>query len=158
MERYTSDDFAKELYEVNSTFGISVPDGHQRLVEIIDAQISDFEWYYENRYFTYAKSICGYVIGFALYSYSLPEPSKDLLKLYYRIIYHDFFKKLGYSDDFWTKDSFNKKLLTLHIKNVIEKHKIRYPGLKVDIKLLDFSDECLFCRSYLNMLSKIIYP
>ncbi len=151
-------DFAKELYEVNSTFGISVPDGHQRLIEIIDAQISDFEWYYQNKYFSYAKAICGYVVGFSLYSYSLPEPSKDLLKLYYRIVYGEFFKLLGFGNNYAQGKSYDKNKVTDHIKIIIEKNIEKYPGLKVNVKLLDFTDECLFCRSFLNLLKTILYP
>ena len=85
LEKTSFDEFEKELYEVNSTFGMSMPEGHQRLAEIIDAQMNDFDWYYQNKYYNYAKAICGYVVGFSLYSYSLPGPSKDLLILYYRI-------------------------------------------------------------------------
>ncbi len=158
FEKIEFSDFAKELYEVNSTFGNSVPDGHQRLVEIIDAQMADFEWYYENKYFNYSKAICGYVIGFSLYSYSLPEPTKDFLKLYYRIVYHDFFNNLGFSYDFIANNTFNRSAIVHYIKSIIDKNKDRYTGLKVDVKLLNFSDEYLFCRSFLNMLSSMIYP
>ncbi|MGB4840426.1 MAG: hypothetical protein WBP08_15600 [Saprospiraceae bacterium] len=158
FEKINFDDFERELYEVNSTFGISVPDGHQRLVEIIDAQISDFEWYYENKYYNYSKAICGYVVGFSLYSYSIPEPSRDLLILYYRILNHDFFKSLGFSDSFNVNGSFNKKKVISYIRQIIENHKEKYNGLQIAIKTLDFTDEYLFCRSYLIMLRNIVYP
>ena len=158
LENITFDDFSKELYEVNSTFGLSVPDGHQRLADIIDAQINDFDWYYQNKYYNYAKAICGYVVGFSLYSYSLPGPSKDLLILYYRIIYNHYFTALGFSDVFLSDNTFHKNNINSTIKNIMQQHHEKYPGLKADVRLLNFTDEYLFCKSYLSMLKNITYP
>jgi len=157
FENITFLDFCGEMYEVNSTFGISVPDGHQRLVDIIDAQISDFEWYYENRYLEYAKAICGYVAGFVLYSYSLPEPTKALLKLYYRIIYFEFFTDLGYVDGIFKKGKYDKNRVEDLIEDVVLKHKVKYPNVSLNTKVLDFIDECMFRKSYLMMLRNLKY-
>jgi hypothetical protein len=158
LEKIGFEDFCKELYEVNSTFGLSVPDGHQRLAEIIDAQINDFDWYYQNKHYHYARAICGYVIGFSLYSYSLPGPSKDLLILYYRIIYNDYFKNLGFSDVFQVNHTLQKKNIISQIKSIIQNHQDKYPGIRADVKYLDFTDEYLFCKSYLTMLKNLNYP
>lgn len=157
FDEISFDDFSKELYEVNSTFGLPVPDGHQRLVEIIDAQITDFDWYYQNKYYNYAKAVCGYVVGFSLYAYSLPGPSKELLVLYYKIIYNDYFRALGYADLFFEQKVFNKKTIKEAIKLVIKNHQNKFPGTKIDVDKLDYTDEYVFCKSYLKMMKNMVY-
>jgi integrase len=158
LERVEYPDFKKELYEVNSTFGISIPDSHMRLVEIIDAQLNDIDWYYDNRYHTYAAAICGYVVGFSLYSYSLPEPTKELLKLYYRIVYHEFFENLGFEGGLRIGQTFDKTKIKDCIKHIIKKNREKYNGLKIETSVLEYKDLGTFCRSYLIMLRNIEYP
>ena len=158
LEKTSFDEFEKELYEVNSTFGMSMPEGHQRLAEIIDAQMNDFDWYYENKYFAYANGICGYVVGYSLYSYSLPEPSKDLLKLYYRITENQFFQALGFSDAFISGDVFHKNKIKTAIASVITKNSGRYPGLKINSKMLQYDGISSFLKSFLMMIRHIEYP
>lgn len=158
LEKISFETFEKELYEVNSTFGISMPEGHQRLAEIIDAQMNDFEWYYENNYKTHAKAICGYVIGYSLFSYSLPEPSKELLKLYYQITENDYFNSLGFHYGYYNGTELHKKNILSAIKAVLIGHSDLYPGLKTDTKILDFEDICLFSKTYLLMIRNMVYP
>lgn len=152
-------DFAKEIYEVSCTFGSAMPEGHQRLVEIIDAQMTDFEWYYENKHYAYAKAICGYVVGFSLYSFALPEPSKSLLILYYKLTNVDYFKGLGFHYEYRKADgSFNKSKINEAINTIIKDSKQKYGDIIINLKLLNYTDIFLFCRSYLLMLRQLQYP
>lgn len=157
LEKTEFNEFEKELYEVNSTFGTSMPEGHQRLAEIIDAQMNDFDWYYENKYFAFANGICGYVVGYSLYSYSLPEPSKDLLKLFYRIVENDYFLQLGFSEIFKNGDIFYKNRIQAAVSSVISLHSNRYPDLKIHNKILQYDDISLFSKSFLMMIRNIEY-
>ena len=158
LQKTGFDDFEKELYEVNSTFGMSMPEGHQRLAEIIEAQMNDFDWYYENNYYAYASAICGYVVGYSLFSYSLPEPSKDMLKLFYRITENDFFQQLGYMEMYKNGDIINRKKVNLAISSIVAQYSEKYPGLKINSRMLQYEDVHLFSKSYLMMIRHIIYP
>ena len=42
--------------------------------------------------------------------------------------------------------------------SIIQNHQDKYPGIRADVKYLDFTDEYLFCKSYLIMLKNINYP
>jgi len=157
MDAMTFELFDKELYEVNSTFGTSMPEGHQRLADIIEAQMDDFDWYAENGYEVYAQSICGYLAGFSLFSYSLPAPSKALLKLYYRIIASDFFSELGYQNQFLSNDQPINKLILKAIKKIVITHQTDFPNIAIPVKLLDFSNNCSFYKSFFVMIQKTTY-
>lgn len=154
----TYEDFSKEIYEVNSTFGISMPEGHQRLAEITEIQMTDFEWYQENKYYNHAYAICGYVAGFSLYAYSLPEPSKALLKLYYRITQNDYFNALGFTDRYKdTHGQYNIKMVKNAIKSIQTTFEHKYGKINIDIQSLKFDNNCNFCKSYLMMIKNLEY-
>ena len=158
LDKVPYDTFKKELYEVKSTFGHSIPEGHKRLGDIIDAQMTDFEWYASNGHAAYAKAICGYIVGFSLYSYALPEPSKAVLHLYYQIVASEYFNGLGYSNKYQTANTFNKTTIVGAVKDINKKYEVSYPGLKINTKFLDFSSECSFCKSYLAMVKNVYIP
>ena len=158
LEKVTAESLAKELYEVNSTFGTSMPEGHQRLVDIIDAQMTDFDWYYENKFHTFANAICGYVAGFSLFAYSLPEPSKALLKLFYMITENKYFNELGFNEEYYLNDVFYPKNIHQAIKYIITDNKEKYPGIQVDNRYLQYDDLPTFSRSFLQMISNMQYP
>jgi hypothetical protein len=73
--------FFSEMYETRSTFGMDLPVGSRGLLEVIEAQWSDLEWFYENGYHLVHKYMCDYIIGFSLFSMSLPLPYKKLLHI-----------------------------------------------------------------------------
>ena len=156
FEKISFDEFASEIYEVSSTFGTSVPEGHQRLVEIIDAQINDFDWYCDNNFPVIAQAICGYTIGYSLYSFALPDPTKSLLKLYYSITENQLFQALHFKDDYVSSDQkFNKSKITSAIKEIIKDNEEKYGKISVDLSVLKFENTCTFCKSYLSLLKTI---
>ena len=148
----------KELYEVNSTFGSSMPEGHKRLSEIIAAQMTDLDWYIENNYKVYAQAICGYIVGFSLYSYVLPEVSKALLKLYYRITENVYFNSIGFRDNFEVNGRISKTNVIRSIKKIFLTYVSKDSGIKIDTNYLDFKDKCVFSKSYLMMINNMYYP
>jgi hypothetical protein len=157
LQQIEFEQFSNELYEVNSTFGNPVPEGHQRLVEIIEAQMVDFEWYLSNHYFNHAKAICGYIVGFSLYSFSLPEPSKAMIKLFYRIVENEFYQSLGFDDGFVKNEKLNGKSILNAIKQIIQDNQAKFPTVNINYRNLVFDDQCSFCNIYLHMVKEMSY-
>lgn len=147
--------FNKELYEVKSTFGLTIPTGHERLTELIDAQINDLDWYYDNGHHAYALAITGYITGFALFSYALPEPSRALLHLYYRITENKYFKDLGFEQQFDNGGKPDKKAILKSLKKLLTEFRIDYPEIHLHTEMLDFTDYPLFAKSYILMIRDI---
>ncbi len=103
MQKIEKEDFFHEIYEVLSTFGITLPSGHERLRSLIDSDLNNMDWYVENRHNHVALSVTGYIVGYSLFNFALPAPDRELLLLYYKIFNQEFFKNLGfqgvYKDD-----------------------------------------------------------
>lgn len=147
--------FYNELYDVKSTFGITIPTGHERLTELIDAQINDVDWYYENGHFEYSIAILDYVAGFALFSYALPAPTRALLHLYYRITENNYFRSLGYQQQFDQNGSPSKKAVLKMLKKLKQDFNVDFPHILWDTDSLDFTDYPLFAKSYILMIRDI---
>ncbi|MBK9255924.1 MAG: hypothetical protein IPM42_10585 [Saprospiraceae bacterium] len=155
IKQIEKENFFKELYEVKSTFGIALPSGHDRLTELIDAQIQDVDWYLSNHFDAYALAICNYITGYALFAYALPAPSKDLIHLFYKITEDSFFRDLGYDQHYISHDNLHKSKILNALKQIKLKYKSEFPALELNIKTLDFTDKVRFSVSYLNMIRDI---
>lgn len=146
--------FFKEMYRVKSTFGITTPVNHDRLVSFIDGELHNMDWYKDNKYEQIALSIPGYIVGYCLFNYALPKPDREYLHLYFQIVENDYFKKLRIADDYYdsTFDTFNRKKIKAAIQQIAAANTDPYFKLKPNTGLLHFDSMADFAKSYLLML------
>jgi len=150
-------DFFKGMYQVKTTFGITKPVTHDRVVSFIDGELHQMDWYNDNGHYKVAMAIPGYIIGYCLFNYAVPKPDKDLFYLFYQIIYNDFFTKLGFQLDFvdYQKQIFNKKAIQKAIREIVETNKEKYPRCAPNFKKLSFDGQIKFAKSYLTMIRNL---
>lgn len=149
--------FQKGMYRVKTSFGITKPVTHDRVVSFIDGELHQMDWYNDNGHYNVAMAIPGYIVGYCLFNYAVPKPDKKLFHLYYQIIYSDFFKKLGFNLDYvdLKKQTFNKKAIIRAIKDIIEDNKEKYPNLSPNFNRLSFDGQVKFAKSYLLMVRNL---
>jgi hypothetical protein len=147
-----------ELYEVNATFGTAKPEGNAMLNSIVDAQRKDLQWYSNNGHSAYVEAICGYVVGYALYSYSLPKPSKDLLRFFYRIVESPFYSALGFKPDYGIINKDISSVVKDAVERITQTWVGKYKEAKVNVDLLKYGSKEDFCISYMDFISSIQYP
>ncbi|MEL6845506.1 MAG: hypothetical protein AAFP02_20060, partial [Bacteroidota bacterium] len=149
--------YLKEMYRVNSTFGITVPVNHDRVRSFVDGEWHNMDWYQEHGHMNVAMAIPGYIVGYCLFYYSVPQPDRDFLQLYYRIMYADYFEALGFSPKFYQRatNTFAQKAIKRKIKLVVEKHETQFPRLNPNTRLLNFSSADAFAKSWLLMIREL---
>jgi hypothetical protein len=148
-------DFNKELYEVVSTFGVTLPSGHERLRSLIQSELPNMKWYYDQGHDEYAMAIPGYIVGYCLYNFALPAPDKEFLLLFYKIMEQDFFNELGYKLKFQTNGKINKNEVLKALKKKRNLYLLEYPKLNMSLKVLNFDNKTIFCKTYLEMLNNM---
>jgi hypothetical protein len=148
-------DFNKELYEVVSTFGVTLPSGHERLRSLIQSELPNMKWYYDQGHDEYARAIPGYIVGYCLYNFALPAPDKEFLLLFYKIMEQDFFNELGYKLNFQTDGKINKNEVLKALKKKRNLYLLEYPKLNMSLKVLNFDNKTIFCKTYLEMLNNM---
>lgn len=155
LSQIEENDFYKELYEVVSTFGVTLPSGHERLRSLIQSELPNMKWYYDQGYDDYAMSIPGYIVGYCLYNFALPTPDKELLLLYYKITEQDYFNELGYNLKFQNGGKINRTEVLKALKRKRNSYLIEYPKLNMSLKILNFENKSIFCKTYLEMLNNM---
>lgn len=144
----------KEMYRVRSTFGITTPVTHDKLVALIDTELPQMDWYCENGYLSVALSITGYIVSSGLFNYALPKPGRDLLHLYMQVTEGEYFRSLGFKNDFIdpSTGTINRRTIKRAIEDIVEENKALFPRLNPRVSEVDFSTLAKFCRTYLLMI------
>ncbi|MEM6317706.1 MAG: hypothetical protein AAF960_08550 [Bacteroidota bacterium] len=147
-------DFLKGMYRVKTSFGITKPVTHDRVVSFIDGELHQMDWYSNNGHHKVAMAIPGYIVGYCLFNYAVPKPDKELFHLYYQVIYAEYFKNLGFQLPFvdLARQIFNKKAIKQAVKNITESNKETYPYMSPTIQKLNFDGPINFARSFLLMV------
>ncbi len=149
--------FFKEMYEVTTTFGITSPVNHDKVVSFIDGELSNMDWYKDNQHLKVALAIPGYIAGYCLFYYAVLKPDKDFLHLYFQIVEADYFKQLGFTTNYYDpeKESFNEKRIKNAIRKIAETNKEKFPNLNPNIANLAFGSLPDFAKSYLQMVRNL---
>jgi len=148
-------DFDNELYEVLSTFGVTAPTSHRQYIAFADSELPKMDWYIDNNHPKIARSIPDYIVGYSLFNYALPAPLKKLLHCYYEIIENDFFKSPKYDLKLRKEKTLNQQAIKKHILSVTKKYHKEYPYFIPNIKMLDFTNEISFCKSFIQMTREV---
>jgi len=142
-----------EMYWVKSTFGITVPVGHDRIISFIEGELHNMDWYLENEHTVIAESIPAYIYGYALFHYAPPKPDLDLFQLFLRISEDEYFRKLGFNKAYIdAKGRYDRKAIKSAIQNIVEDNDDNYPHLNPDVSILQFGSKAAFAISYLKMI------
>jgi hypothetical protein len=145
----------EELYRTISTFGVLGSTNHERLKDLIEGELVNMLWYKENEFDTIALAVPGYIVGHALFNYSLPEPDKDFLMLYYQVLEPEYFRQLGFEMNYIVNGLLIKSEIAEAIQYIVQTWKNKYPHLRPDISTLDFTDLATFAATYLQMLATL---
>jgi hypothetical protein len=144
----------EELYDVIYTFGVVKPVNHDVIKTLIEGEANNLAWYQKQGRSEFVMAICGYIVGFSMFSYAPPLPVRDFFHLYYAIVENKFFNDLGYPHKFVKgKDTKPiKKAIIEAIGAIEERHKENFPKLKPEVSFLNFDDLPTFAMSFLQMV------
>lgn len=147
-----NEEVREELYDTRSTFGLELASGIQGLLEILDAQWNDLQWFFDNNYFEIHRFICDYVIGFSQFSLSLPSGYKKLLHLYYEITEYSYFSDLGFSLPYYKGDKLHKKSIIREMQKIADESQKKGIFIPLDVSVLTFESLPAFCQQYMLLL------
>jgi len=147
--------FCKELYGVKSTFGITAPTSHDRVKELINDELQNMDWYVQNHHDKVGIAVPGYITGYCLFNYAVPLPIKQLFTLYYQITEEDYFKNLGFKQDFYTGGKLNKSKIKSAVYEIEQAMRDEFPKFRPNTKTLVFSSVAHFSKSYMLMIKAL---
>jgi hypothetical protein len=146
----------RELYKMNCTFGLTAVITHDRVVEIIAEHISNGDWYEKNNFPQVAQAVYDYLISFIFFSSAAPLNIKEALQLYFEITEEEYFKALGFSSSFFSKDGTpNKEEIGSRLERIQSAHTENYPSAIFYTTMLDYSNSAAFARTFLLMIGEL---
>ncbi len=152
LER-SDDELAQEFYKAAYTFGITTPVNHDRLSNFITGELGNMNWYTENGHTHAAMAVPGYIVGYTMFNYALPEPDMGLLHLYYEITEQAYFNELGYDMEFVDEQGkLNRREIRSAVERVEELYADRYATWSFPRQQLDTNSLTGFARSYLEIV------
>ncbi|HEY0677104.1 MAG TPA: hypothetical protein VGD17_02415 [Chitinophagaceae bacterium] len=145
------------LFRSRHTFSIVTPQSYKTVVDAIKTAHQNLSWYRENNYPFIASKIAEYGITYCQYSYSLPKPLSDLVRLYMNINYNDYFKALGFSKTYYNAErkEIEKEEVTEEIEEIINEWTSKYPRLQFNLESLRFDSLLGFNYSFTKELTNL---
>jgi hypothetical protein len=155
-------DFFPYLFRSKYTFSIVTPQNFKTIADAIYNANQNVGWYKESKLPAIAAKISEYGLSYCQYSYSLPKPVTEYFHLFMMVNYGDFFKELGFTDEYYRKETgeYNKEGIFQRIAEIETKWREKYPELKLNTEKIKFDNEVAFNQSfvteieYLNLETK----
>ncbi|MCB9281190.1 MAG: hypothetical protein H6562_20045 [Lewinellaceae bacterium] len=153
----SKEEFFKEMYQVPATFGITIPVGHDRIVDMIDANLHQMDWYLDNGHAEIAMAVPGFIVSYSLFLYAPPKPDRDLLELFFRFTEPAYFDSLGIPSPYHDPETggFNKRNIKKAVTRVIDRHKPVYSRLNFPFNSLDYSGQPQLAKTYLQAIRSL---
>jgi hypothetical protein len=156
------EEFYPYLFRSKYTFSIVTPQTYKTIADAIYNANQNINWYRENKLPRIAAQISEYGFSYCQYSYSLPRPLTRLFDLFMRINYGDFYKELGFKDDYYNPESneYNSEAIVATIRKIEDEWKEKYPELNFKAEKLKYDNPVAFNQSftteveYLNLETK----
>jgi hypothetical protein len=145
------------LFRAKNTFSIVTPQNYKTIVEAIKGAHQNLHWYKENSYPFIAMKIAEYGITYSQYSYSLPKPMSDLVRLFMNVNYNDYFKALGFGTTYYDADrkEVQKEEVVEEIEEIVNAWKQKYPRLQFNVEALRFDSLLNFDHSFTKELTNL---
>jgi hypothetical protein len=156
IQEMKDEELAEELYDVISTFGITNPANHKTISQFIESELQALKWYEENKHESICIAICNYIAGYCLYNFAIASPVHELFHLYYEIVEHDYFIKLGFKNEYWDQIQNKPDADEIYerIEEILKEFKPRFQNLPVTTHLNE-SSASGFLKSYLLFISNL---
>lgn len=154
LQLKTKEEVFANLFRSRYTFSIVAPQNYKAVSDSIHGANQSMIWYRDNSYPFIATQVCEYGIAYCQYSYSLPKVITELFDLYMQINYADFYKELGYTDNFYDPATgrFDDDAVRDRIRKIQERWKDKYPNLDFKVNNLRFDNLVYFDQTFTNEL------
>ncbi|OWY23562.1 hypothetical protein C7N43_26635 [Sphingobacteriales bacterium UPWRP_1] len=153
------DEFNRQLYCTQTTFGITNFATPGQVADIIYELLQDAKEYKRRKQLTIAHGVVEYIMHYCLFHYGMPQCIRELLHVGIRVLNGTYFEALGFTEQFFNPNtnSFDKPAIK-HCVSAIGKRALKdYPLFDFDVKNLDYRSATDFVYSLLLEIANCNY-
>ncbi|MBU3676794.1 MAG: YbjN domain-containing protein [Chitinophagaceae bacterium] len=132
MAEIPKDTVLKGFYRNTATFALSAAVPYQRVIDHVQEARNTALWFHQNGYTEVAYRVQEYGLLFSLYTFSMPKPYADIVRLFMHINFPAFFDELGFANKFIRGEQCQMEAIQTSIDHIVQSARERYPKFSVD--------------------------
>jgi hypothetical protein len=146
------EEIAKSFYNIKNTFGIVNPATFQQVADFVFTEAEKVKWYRDNNMPEIEIAAYEYIIGYCFFNFGMYEPCIELLHLVMQVLNPQFFKEMGFSQEFYNFKTgrLEKEAIEDEITRIMKTGRKRFPHLMFLVTNLKFNSRGDFCSSFLK--------
>lgn len=150
LKEKTKDLIFRDLFRSKYTFSIVSPQVHKTLADTIHEANENMLWYRDNSHEYFANKLTEYGLTYSQFTYSLPKPITEFIKIFMQVNYSDYFSELGYKDVLYKPDTiyFHQGIIEQRINKIQKEWKTKYPYMNFRISNLNYTKLLNFNHSF----------
>ena len=151
----TDEDMKGSFFKTVDTFAIVNASTHNDLVQFFLKEFNSAKYYADRRLDRHTQMVYEQALGYVLYFQGVFPAVRELLTLYYKIFYPEFFEDLGIKCDYYdpVQNKFSKWSIEGQINKIISRNRKTYPKLIFYIQNLRYENKNSFTYSFLNEMT-----
>ncbi|MGI9191843.1 MAG: hypothetical protein ACR2IL_06950 [Chitinophagaceae bacterium] len=122
----------KGFYRNTASFALSAAVPYQRVIDHVQEARQTALWFHQNGYTDVAYRVQEYGLLFPLYTFSMPKPYADLVRLFMHINFPAFFDELGFANKFIRGEQCQMDAIQTSVNHIVQSARERYPKFSVD--------------------------
>ena len=151
----SNDELFNSLYKADATFSVNPATDFEQVKQFIIEQLKNINMGEDINETDKALEICTFILSYSSFYFGMPAVADDFLQIVWRVIYSDYFKELGFTNEYFLAEtnSFNIELIKARIYALLHNSKKQHPDLKFNVNNLQFSDKLQFTISFFKVFS-----
>jgi len=151
----SDEDMKASFFKTVDTFAIVNASTHNDLVQFFLKEFSSAKYYAERRLDRHTQAVYEQALGYVLYFQGVFPPVRELLTLYYKIFYPEFFEEMGIKCNLYDPalNKFSKWTIEGQINKIISRNRKTYPKLMFYFQNLRYENSNSFAYTFLNEIT-----
>lgn len=146
------------LYETKSTFALINPSDHKPVMDMMFDEMKKADWYINNNYPVFIKSIFEYSVAYAFFNYGMHYPTMHIWDMLMEIFNPEFYHEMGINNGYTSGDGvLNKNNINNRLKFIITEAKREFPQIDFRVENLNYTNLTEFYRSLMKEADYLNY-
>ncbi|MEZ4937592.1 MAG: hypothetical protein R2799_08355 [Crocinitomicaceae bacterium] len=145
------------LYETISTFALINPSDHKPVMDMMFDEMKKADWYINNNYPVFIKSIFEYSVAYAFFNYGMHYPTMHIWDMLMEIFNPDFYKEMGIDNQFINGEQLNQSNINKRLTFIIKEAKKEFPNIDLRVENINYGDLTQFYTSLMKEADYLNY-
>lgn len=145
------------LYETISTFALINPSNHKPVMDMMFDEMKKADWYIQNNYPVFVKSIFEYSVAYAFFNYGMHYPTMHIWDMLMEIFNPEFYREMGIDHQYTNGEQLNQSAINKRLTYIIKEAKKEFPSIDLRVENIQYGDLTQFYTSLMKEADYLNY-